>query len=154
MEQVSQEEAWNGYRAAIERLYDRPLSEMTDGQGEIDPSTSSEALDEYAGAVVESSQRLGDVLSRGMDLDNPSSVRELAALQLVGVASIDLAVANDLAERQEEDEGTFATGVPETQLPGVVSEVLPLVERPPEVGIEAVLGEEGPGRAGTRPSPE
>lgn len=126
------EDAWGAYQDALAALYGRdeaPVAERADRT-----VRAGADLEARADTVIERSGELGSAAEAGLATDDVA-VRELAELQLVAAAALDLAVADDLARADEDGAGVAQRGgVP---LPQELFEILGI---PQEAGIAAVLG--------------
>ncbi|WP_406699462.1 hypothetical protein V5E97_11395 [Singulisphaera sp. Ch08] len=96
-----------------------------------------EDLSERARVVVERSDELGRSIATRLGDDTEPSERELASLQLLAAAAIDLAVASDLATAAADG---AAAGVERAATPGILTELRPILEAPAGVGLEGVTG--------------
>jgi|SRR5215469_933750 len=123
------------YEKAITDLYARPVSELAErGAGEL--RTTAE-LPELAETLINRSKELGEATAeraRG----GTSEQRELAQLQILAAAAIDLHVASDLVQRSEEG---VAAGVVErdVSLPGAIASLRPILTADPDKGIGPLL---------------
>jgi hypothetical protein len=126
------EDAWRGYEDALAALYrgdEAPAAERADRTVRAGPG-----LEARADTVIERSGELGSAAEAGLAADDVA-VRELAELQLVAAAALDLAVADDLARADEDDAGAAQRGA--VSLPQELFEILGI---PQEAGIAALLG--------------
>jgi len=129
--------AVQAYEEAIAGLYGTSTTAIQErGEGDI---AALPDLDERADVVVERSQELGAAASGNM-ASSDGGQRQLAQLQLLAAAAIDLHLASDLARRA--DEG------PELQVaergavvPGAVVQLQDILNASPESGIEALISE-------------
>lgn len=130
--------AWAAYQEAVSGLYDRaPTAMATRGGGEI---AAADDLPDRAQIVLERSLAFGEVTARGMaspDVDQ----RELAGLQLLSAAAIDLALATDLmrAEKTSAPAEVVQRG---SVLPSAMTELYEVMSLPPEAGIRALLAKD------------
>src|SRR4051794_13286440 len=85
---------WDRYRTALE-----DLSPTTRG-AERGATTSIPDLDERADRLIEASTAAGEETASHLGSDDPAE-RELAGLQLVAGAALDLIAAGDLAAAEE-----------------------------------------------------
>lgn len=102
MEAVQEyEQAWQAYQQALQALYQPrgKAGETARGFGELAPGLD---LDERSAAVLTRSEDVRQALARSLQIEEGSQ-RELAALKLLAAAAYDLAVAQDLLEREEEE---------------------------------------------------
>lgn len=136
MEGLSYEEAWTDYRMSLEMLYDASVNTMTYGYGDVVPE-SDEVLAERAQDIITKSQRLGNVIARYLESEDPEQ-REFAELMLLSVASSDVAIANDLARKEQGLLIELEDRAPE--LPLVLSQVLPILQTYPEQGLRELMG--------------
>jgi hypothetical protein len=118
------------YYQAIATLYARPVTAMVErGEGDIRPAPD---LDERVQVVIDRSQELGESAARGQASADPDQ-RELAELQLLAAAAIDLHIASDFVRLAEE-------GVSEevrersVSLPGVMVELRAILNADPAGG--------------------
>jgi hypothetical protein len=136
---ASYEDAWRGYQDALGALYQdgsTALAERGDRSVRVGPG-----LEVRADAVIDRSGQLGSAAEAGLAADD-LAVRELAELQLVAAAALDLLVADDLARADEN-----AVAVAERSSVGPPRELFEILRTPQEAGIAAVLG---PDRTGER----
>jgi hypothetical protein len=105
MANISYEQALAAYRSASEELYRRSETQAAErGAG-----LQAEAPASRGEALVEASRQLGDVLSDAVQSEEPD-LRDLAGLKLLATAATDLAMANDLLEAVEQQEGIERSG--------------------------------------------
>jgi hypothetical protein len=135
------DEAWQAYREAVDELY-RP-------GGSAERSASAVALDDDAAdraqVVVDRSEELAVVAAAGL-LDDDPDVRELAELQLVAAAAMDLVVADTLARADD-----AAPGAAERSATGLPAELLEILGTPQGAGITALVERRGERTAGQDP---
>ncbi len=127
--------AWTAYRDAVAGLYARPLTAMAErGEGDI---VATPDLVNRAQTLVSRSQQLGEAAASSLALPDPNQ-RELAQLQLLAAAAMDLSIANDLVRRAE-------AGVPDevvergATLPTTLRELQSVLSIPTEQGIQALM---------------
>ncbi len=91
------EDAWTGYRTAIEELY-RPAGASPRERGDL--LLTTDKLEDRLDAVASQSDQLQAQLIADMTTDRYAQ-RELAALKLLAAAAYDLSVAADAAITDE-----------------------------------------------------
>jgi hypothetical protein len=125
----------DGYRGAITALYQKGSSQVAErGKGQV---TLTEEATEHAQAVVEWSHRLGGAARERQAAGTPQE-RELAQLQLLASAAIDLEVAKDLAEGVENGR-TTASVERSTSLPETLAALSPILAAKPADGIDGLV---------------
>jgi hypothetical protein len=144
---MAYEEAWAEYRGAIGALYEtHPDAIAERGSAQI---TASDDLEARADAVVERSEQLAREAAVGLESER-QDVRELAELQLVAAAALDLIVADDLVGQADGQQVTE----PErgSTLPAATAELFAVLDAPQSAGIAGVLGDESQIERGGDPS--
>lgn len=123
------------YQEAIANLYAQSVKDLAErGGGDI---TAAPDLEDRADVVINRSQELGQALVLGQASADPEQ-RELAQLQLLAAAALDLHIASDLVRRAEE-------GVPEevverdAALPSAVVKLQDILNAEPEKGMAGLL---------------
>lgn len=136
------------YYQAIATLYARPVTAMVErGEGDIRPAPD---LDERVQVVIDRSQELGESAARGQASADPDQ-RELAELQLLAAAAIDLHIASDFVRLAEE-------GVSEevrersVSLPGAMVELQAILNADPAGGVRSLLAQELAAQRAAAPS--
>ncbi|HUW09565.1 MAG TPA: hypothetical protein VM537_07520, partial [Anaerolineae bacterium] len=126
--------AWSAYQDAVGNLYGQPLTSIAErGDGDI---ADTHDLVDRAQVVVDRSLELGQATAQGLT-SSDSGQRELAEMQLLAAAAVDLAVASDLAGRVME--GVFEQTVKRGPLlPAAVAELQATLSAPPERGIRGL----------------
>jgi histone H3/H4 len=139
---------WIAYRESVSRLYAQPVGVMAErGAGGIPPSPD---LDMRAQSVVNQSRLLKQSAAKGLALPREDQ-RELARLQLLAGAAMDLAIANDLAS---------GAGGPEVgalvergaTLPGAISGLQSILSASPEQGIQVLVAKDHVAERGAEPT--
>lgn len=123
------------YQEAIAGLYGTTTNAIQErGEGDI---TASPDLEERAELVVERSQALGEEASASLDSPEAGQ-RQLAQLQLLAAAAIDLHVASDLVSRADEGQG-LEVAERGASLPGAIVELQEVLNASPQGGIAALV---------------
>jgi histone H3/H4 len=123
------------YQEAIAGLYGTTTTALrVRGEGDI---AALPDLDERAGLVVERSQALGEEASASL-ASPQAGQRQLAQLQLLAAAAIDLHLASDLVRRADEgpDLDVAERGA---SVPGAIIELQEVLNASPEGGIAALV---------------
>ncbi len=126
------------YQEAIAGLYGlAPAAIRERGEGDIAAFPDLEAR---AGLVVERSRALGQEASA--NLESPDSgQRQLAQLQLLAAAAIDLHLASDLVRRTDEAPG-LAVAERSAAVPGAIVQLQDVLNASPEGGIAALISDQ------------
>ena len=126
------------YEEAIANLYAQPAGELSErGAGDI---AEAPDLDARMDAVIEESRAVRGALVAGQASEK-AEVREMAELQLLASAAMDLHVASDMVRRAEE--GVPADVVERSATaPAAMAELHQILSASPEEGMRALIGEE------------
>jgi hypothetical protein len=143
------EQAWTAYEEALSQVYAGAPETAERGAA---PLVAGSQLDEHLELLIDRSAELGGTAAAGLSAPE-RGVRELAQLQLVSAAALDLMTAADLLEL---DEGASAdTAVAErgtSELASAQAELSPILATPQGAGI-AALSKAEPERGGAPQDP-
>ncbi|MDX1688410.1 MAG: hypothetical protein R3248_10535 [Candidatus Promineifilaceae bacterium] len=126
------------YEEAIATLYAQPAGELSErGAGEIADVPEMEARMD---AVIGQSRSVREALAAGQESERAEE-RELAQLQLLASAAMDLHVASDMVRRAEEG---VPAGVVERSAtaPTAMAELHQILRATPEVGMRSLVAGE------------
>lgn len=118
------------YQSALDDLYRRPPKAERGAAG----VTEMPDLEDRAQRVVDNSQALGQSLRENLTTDDPN-VRELAGLQMVASAAMDLQVADDLAKQAKRRR----PAAPERSATGEMAALQKILSTPPEAGVKGLV---------------
>jgi hypothetical protein len=134
------------YQQAISRLYEGAGAARADrGPGGLQPAPD---LPARAQAVIDHSAELGGAAAGVMRAAASADQYELARLQLLAAAAVDLTVAHDLAAEAEGPGGERAA----ERGAGIPADLQAILNTPPEAGIRALLPGASLERGTARPS--
>jgi len=126
------------YEEAIATLYAQPAGELSErGAGEI---ADAPDVEERMDAVIGRSREVRAALAAGQESERTEE-RELAQVQLLAAAAMDLHVASDMVRRGEE-------GVPDDVVersataPAAMAELHQILRATPDGGMRALVAEE------------
>jgi histone H3/H4 len=136
MSPINYETSLTDYRRALAGLYGTSVGALRErGEGDI---VAAPDLEERASVVVQRSFDLGQ--AAGANLASvDSGQRELAQLQLLAAAALDLHVASDLARRAEEGPG-LEIAERSTAIPQAIMELNAILDADPLKGITGLVG--------------
>jgi hypothetical protein len=122
------------YQESIAALYGGTVTSMAErGEGNINAAPD---LADRAQAVIDRSQELGQAAAANLEASDPDQ-RELAQLQLLAAAAIDLHVANDLVQLAEDVPSDVAERG--ATLPGAITELRAILDVDPNAGMSSLM---------------
>lgn len=120
--------AWQAYRAAVDTLYQHDDSDAERAGRRILADADLEAR---ADGMIDRSEELGTAAEAGL-ASGDTAVRELAEAQLIAAAAMDLMIADDLAQADEDGAAERSSGIP-------LAELYEILDTPQQDGITALL---------------